>query len=382
MRRFGTGVGLGLLLVAATALAQNDREAKVREELEQQLKALVGTPPTKIMVEFVGLDQPIYKLTDASFVLDGQRLPVGDLAKLDAEGAHLVFHGDVKPGQHQLETELHYENQASQVVSTEGGFKWKLASTVSFANQAGLEVQVKVTPTLDLSAADVKGKLKLSSPTSVRMLAKLDDGTLPPPIPRPAVEPPDAGVAVAAVEKPKTKAELAAEAAAAKKQAREEALAAQKAALEEKKRAAAEAAEARRLKAAAAAESKRMAQEDAARKAQEARAARLAAAEGKKPPAPVEPPAKPAEPPPVEKPAEPVAVVDAGPPEPPAPPAEPDAGTPVVAAAEPPPVSPAPAPAASETSPWLCVGIGGLIAVLALAWFISQRRSKPPSADD
>ncbi|MBX7100107.1 MAG: hypothetical protein K1X89_20500 [Myxococcaceae bacterium] len=381
MRRFGTGVGLGLLLAAATAFAQNDREAQVREELEQQLKALVGTPPTKIMVEFVGLDQPIYKLLEASFVLDGQKLPVSDLAKLDSEGAHLVFHGDVKPGQHQLVTELHYENQASQVVSSEGGFKWKLASTVSFANQAGLEVQVKVTPALDLSATDVKGKLKLASPTSVRMLAKLDDGSMPPPPPKPVVAPPDAGVAVAAAEKPKTKAELAAEAAAAKKQAREEALAAQKAALEEKKRAAAEAAEARRLKIAAAAESKRMAQEDAARKAQEAKAARLAA-QGKLPPPPVDLPLKTPEPPPAEKPVEPpvAAVVDAGPPEPVAVPAEVDAGAPVVAAAEPPaPVAPAPAP--SETSPWLCVGIGGVIAVLALAWFISQRRSKPPSID-
>src|SRR3954466_7326255 len=74
-----------------------------QEELERQLRDMVGKPPTKLLVEFEGLDQPNYKLDDASFVLDGSSLPTPALGPLNGEGKHLVFHGDVKPGKHRLE---------------------------------------------------------------------------------------------------------------------------------------------------------------------------------------------------------------------------------------------------------------------------------------
>ena len=35
------------VLSAAPASAESEREAKAREELERQLKSMVGTPPTK-----------------------------------------------------------------------------------------------------------------------------------------------------------------------------------------------------------------------------------------------------------------------------------------------------------------------------------------------
>ena len=258
---------LTLLVVAlvptAAAFAETDQERQAREDLERQLKSMVGTPPTKIRIDFVGLDQPNYELLEASFELDGTRLPVGDLKTLSSEGDHLIFHGDVKPGDHRLETQLHYQNTTSQVVSEEGGYKWKPGSTVRFRTESGIEVAVKVTPELDRKA-DLKNRIKVTSPATVKMLAKLDDGTMPDPMQHPKIAMVDAGVEVV---KGETAAEKAAKLAEAKKKEREDAAAAKKAAAEEKKRLAGEA-KAARL--AAAEEKKRAAADAAAAKKQAA----------------------------------------------------------------------------------------------------------------
>ena len=52
--------------------------ATIDESFERQLKSLVGTPPTKIRIDYVGLDEPNYVLLEASFELDGVRLPLGE----------------------------------------------------------------------------------------------------------------------------------------------------------------------------------------------------------------------------------------------------------------------------------------------------------------
>lgn len=348
--RLGRFAVVVVAFAAALASAETEREAKAREELERQLKSMVGTPPTKIKVEYAGLDQPVYQLQEARFVLDGKTLPTPDLRTLDTEGPHLIFHGDVKPGTHTLTTTLVVQNTASQVISEEGGYKWTVTSEATFANQTGLEVHVVVTPTIDLGVKDVRKKFKVSSPATVTMLAALDDGSMPAPPPKPKLPAADAGLADAHVDagRPKTKAELAAEAAEAKKRAREEALAARREAAEAKKRAAEEAAEAKRL----------------AR--EEALAAKRAALEGPKPVANV----------PTPPPVEPVvedAGVEAGEPE------VVDAGLPVVAQAPVPPPAPAPAPVDEGGVPWLPIGLGVVALVVVL---VVLRRRSTPKLDD
>src|SRR5688500_12423721 len=96
------------LLPLSAAFAETDQQKQAREDLEKQLKTMVGTPPTKIRVEFVGLDQPNYELNEAAFKLDGRTLPVTDLKKLNSDGNHLIFHGDVLPGTHKLEVMLEF----------------------------------------------------------------------------------------------------------------------------------------------------------------------------------------------------------------------------------------------------------------------------------
>ncbi len=356
---------LTLLVLAlapmAIAHAETDQERQAREDLERQLKSMVGTPPTKIRIDFVGLDQPNYELLEASFELDGTRLPVGDLKKLNSDGEHLVFHGDVKPGDHRLETRLHFQNTTSQVVSEEGGYKWKKGSTVSFKAEAGIEVQVKVTPELDLKA-DLKNRIKVTSPASVKMLAKLDDGTMPDPMVRPKLvveEVVDAGVEVI---KGETAAEKAAKLAEAKKKEKEDAAAAKAAAAGEKKRLAEEA-KAARL--AAAEEKKRL----AAEAAQAKKDAALAAKNGKAGTPVAQVDAAPA----VVDAGAVAEVIDAGQPE------VVDAGRVAVAVA--PPVAKKPEPAAPPPEEGLPLPVMILIgvAVLGVILFLVARRKKPPT---
>ena len=370
-----SGLTLLLALVPAVAFAETDQERQAREDLEKQLKTMVGTPPTKIKIVLVGLDQPNYELVEASFRLDGRNLPVSaDLRKLSSEGEHLIFHGDVQPGEHKLESKFEFRNTTSQVVSAEGGYKWKPGSEVSFRTESGIEVQVKVTPELNMST-DIKNRIMVKSPATVKMLAKLDDGSMPPPADRPnlAIGDADAGAADAGVLvlKGQTAAEKAAALAEAKKKAREEALAAKQAAAEERKR---KADEAKAAKLAAAEEKKRQ--------AADAKAAKLAAADEKKRAAAdalaaknnkvaANDTAKPGEPATAEKPAE----VDAGAPEVAAV-VEVDAGPPVVAVA-PAPVKPVPAAPVEEESGLpmpLLIAIG--VAVVGLLLFLVARRKK------
>ena len=362
--------GLTLLLAVlplGLAFGESEAERSAREDLERQLKSMVGTPPTKVRIELVGIDQPNYELLEASFVLDGRSLPVPNLKGLEAEGTHLIFHGDVNPGEHRLESKLEFRNKTSQVVSAEGGFKWKPGSEVTFKAASGIEVQIKVTPELSYSG-DVKNRIMLKSPATVKMLAKLDDGSMPPPAERPklVLAEADAGVAEAVVVKGQSAAEKAAEAAEAKKKAREEALAAKQAAAEEKKQKAEEA-KAARLAAAEEKQAARLAAaEEKKRAAEEAKNAKVATNQAAK--------AEPVVEQPVEQPAELPAEVDAGPA--PVAVAEVDAGPAVVAAIPPtvPPVTPPPAEAESGLPMPVMIGIG--VAVVGLLLFFLARRKK------
>lgn len=358
------------LLFSLWARAETEQEKQAREDLERQLKSLVGTPPTKIKVNFEALDEGNFKLLEAAFELDGHTLAVGNLAELAKDGTHMIFFGDVAPGPHKIESHVTYQDASSFMMSNEAGFKWKVGSSVSFSTQPGIEVDVNVTPVFDAKADDVKKKLKLTSPAKVVMLAQLDDGTMPARLEKPkiaAAEVPDAGVEVVKAEKPKTKAELAAEAAEAKRKAKEDALAAKKAAAEEARQ---KAEEARQARLAAAEEKKRAAEE--ARQAKLA-AARNAGNSGK----PVLVAANGAA-----AAAEPVApVVDAGAPEPvdagPAVAEVVDAGPAVVAEVKKPVAAPPPPPPEEGGIPLpVIIGIG--VAVLGIIIFFATRKKNPP----
>lgn len=367
------------VVVAVAAHAEDDAQRRAREELEKQLQQMVGKQPSRVRIDFEALDEPNYKLEDASFEIDGRVLARPALEKLTAEGVHLVWEGDVTPGKHIIGARLVYTNQASVVVSDEGGYTWKVSGTNAFDVQAGIEVKVKVTPQRDDAQKEISKRFLVRLPATPVMLAKVDDGKMPEP-PVKKVEIVDAGPTpeqLAAAEKA-AQAEAKRLADEEKKRKAEELAEAKRLAAEEKQRKAEEAKEAKRLaaeekkqKAAEAKEAKRLAAEEKKRLAAEAAEAKRLAAEGKTPP-PVEPVAVAAE-------------VDAGAPELDAGVAEAvveDAGAPVVAevvdAGVP---EAAPPPAEEEGPPWLFIGIGAA-ALLVIIILVARRRSQPPKLDD
>ncbi len=170
-------------LAGVAAHAEDAAQRKAREELERQLAGLVEKPPTRVKVEFLGLDDPNYALQEATFELDGHPLKAPSVTVLEPEGAHLVWTGDVAPGKHVITVRVVYANGASAVFSDEGGFKWKVSGDVTFDVNAGIEVQVRVVPERDGSQKDVSKRIRLHLPAKPVMVAKLEDGQMPEPPP-------------------------------------------------------------------------------------------------------------------------------------------------------------------------------------------------------
>lgn len=398
-----------LLLVVAgatVALAEDAKAKAAREELERQLSQMVGKQPTKVRVDYVSIDDPNYALEEASFELDGRSLGAPSTRQLSDEGTHLVWNGDVSPGKHTVKVRLVFANGVSVVMSDEGGYKWKVGGEVSFDVQSGIEVRVQVTPKRDPKQPDIAKRFRLSLPAQPVMLARLDDGKMPEPPPKPVLEQAvDAGTPVvvaavdpkvAAAEEKKRKAEEAAEAkrlaAEAKKQKAEEAAEAKRLAAEAKKQKAAEALEAKRLaaeekkqKAAEALEAKRLAAEE---KQREAQAKALAAKETAEEKARLESEKEQMLANAIRKaggdPDAGGAPVDAGTAVAVAEPAL-DAGAPAIVAVAPVDAGVPTAPVASAEEagpPWAIIGgAGGLAAVIFLV-VVARRRSRPPTLED
>lgn len=173
---------LGTVLTRAVSHAEDENARRVREELERQLHQMVGSPPTRVRVDFAALDEPNFTLEAASFALDGRPLYAPPVSQLSKEGTHLVWSGDVKPGKHTVRALVVYANATSVVVSEEGGHRWKVSGEVGFEVNAGIEVQVQVVPSRDPSQRDISKRLRLSLPAKPVMLAQLDDGKMPEPL--------------------------------------------------------------------------------------------------------------------------------------------------------------------------------------------------------
>lgn len=190
---------LGAALTQAVSHAEDEHARRVREELEGQLRQMVGSPPTRVRVDFAALDEPNFTLEAASFALDGKPLFAPPVSQLSKEGTHLVWSGDVKPGKHTVRALVVYANATSVVVSEEGGHRWKVSGDVGFEVNAGIEVQVQVVPSRDPSQRDISKRLRLSLPAKPVMLAQLDDGKMPEPLGAslPSISPSEAAAQVA-----------------------------------------------------------------------------------------------------------------------------------------------------------------------------------------
>ncbi len=327
------------LFVSWSAFAEDDVQRRAREELERELKQLVGTSPTRVRVDFVSPDEPNYKLEEATFELDGRPLTAPAPNVLAGEGSHPIFSGDVTPGKHKVSARLVFSSSASAVLSDEGGYKWKIGGDASFDVASGLEVQVQVVPARDSNQKDIAKRFTLRMPAAPVMVAKLDDGKMPEPAKRAAVVVADAGAPVGDQKEKAKAAELAA------------ALAAEKAARLEEQRAAAKAEEAARLA-----------------EVQRAPAAAPTTVDSAKTPPKPQPAAAAA---PTESPRAADPVADAKP----AAPNEPvDAGAAVAQ-------RPTPEPAGEDPSLWPWLASGG-VALTVIVLALARRRARVPTLRD
>ncbi len=174
-----------LMVMSVSAWAEDAQARAAREEIDRQLRQMVGKQPTRVRIDFVGLDDLNYPLEEARFELDGRPLSSPSLSQLSAEGMHLVWNDEVNPGKHMVGVHLVFANGTSVVLSDEGGHKWKVTGEVSFELQSGIEVQVEVRPRRDPGQLDVAKRFKLALPARPVMVARLDDGKMPEPAPQP-----------------------------------------------------------------------------------------------------------------------------------------------------------------------------------------------------
>jgi hypothetical protein len=190
-----------LLTVCVSQLAFSQTpKTRAQEELDRQLKEMMGNRPAKVKVKFVPLDEPNYELTEARFELDGAAIRTPMLKQLMGEAPVEVSVNDVSPGKHRVKAELQYTSKASAMVSDEGDHKWKIANEVSFDVAAGIEVQVNVTPKRDEKQKEIAKRFSLRMPSSPVMLAAVEDGYVAPPPPKVAVGA-DAGTQAVAIVK-------------------------------------------------------------------------------------------------------------------------------------------------------------------------------------
>lgn len=172
---------VAVALWGSSARAEDEKARRAREELERQLNQLVGEQPTKVKIEFEPLDEANFTLEDATFELDGKPIASPPAAKLQ-NAPQLVWTGDVKAGKHRVHANLVYANNASPLLSDEGGNKWKVGGDVSFEVNAGIEVQVRVVPLRDASQKEISKRVRLSLPAKPVMLARVDDASMPEPV--------------------------------------------------------------------------------------------------------------------------------------------------------------------------------------------------------
>jgi hypothetical protein len=303
MHRFKFGfLSIAVLFggAAAHAAGESASNRDVREELDSDLKKLVDIPPPRLELIFHALDEPNFKLVEAEFTLDGNRLPVPSIAELEKMGEHTLFAGQVGHGQHTLTSQVTYSDEASIVFSDVGGYKWKVGNKFTFPAQRGLAVKVMTTPELVPTAKEIKDRIKVSSIATAKIVAKMEDGVMPPsPVANlgqilkdqaaedAAKKAADEKAAAATAEADKKskaeQAKLAVEQAVeVKKLAREQALATQKAKQEEAKAAKAQALADKRAKADEAKAARAQALADKKSKAEEAKAATAQALADKK----------------------------------------------------------------------------------------------------
>lgn len=190
-------------VLASSALAGEDPATRrAREELERQLQELTLPTAPKLLLLYAPPDGLAYRVAEAQFTLDGKALPSPTPEELNAGGPREVFSGEVKPGKHELLSQLVFVPASAQVFTYMEGFRWKIGAKASFEMPSGLAMRVRVLPSVVPQAA-VGRELNLTHDFAVKLVSPLGETDAGPEAPPPVNPPVDEPIAPEIIAPPK-----------------------------------------------------------------------------------------------------------------------------------------------------------------------------------
>jgi hypothetical protein len=197
--------------IARPSLAAGNAPEQARDEVERELQRLASTPPPRLEIDLLPVDRSGYVMEAGKFELDGKPLPMpADF--LDGKGAKRIWSGQVGAGRHELTVSLVCASSSGGLFSYASAYKARLTSKVYFQAAQGLGTILKIQAHVNEQSDQAEQRVKLEIERQERMLAKLDDGSMPAPPRRtepPSVSSPQAAEAQKPPEAPVKKDEVA-----------------------------------------------------------------------------------------------------------------------------------------------------------------------------
>ena len=172
---------LPVLLLAATARAETDRQ-KAEKEIDAEMKELVKPlPAPTVRVVWDGVDSDKVAIDEARFELDDARLSYGEVDELQdaSKGAKTLYDGSIDPGKHALNVNLVVHRTKVSLLEGLRRTTYKISSSAAFPGQPGLSVTLRIKLHYDENEQDPKKRLRLDTRVEPKMVAHVDDAPMP-----------------------------------------------------------------------------------------------------------------------------------------------------------------------------------------------------------
>ena len=166
-----------VILAPAASHAAGSDEARARQELDQELHALVKIPAPRLSLTIEPAGPEGMVLDTVTARLDGKVVHLGGAAAGPGITSVRLWSGTVAPGPHQVSLEVTWDRQASYGRH----FEITLAGGLRLTAQKGLAVDVRTRLAARPKVEDPQHHYRLAMRATPTMLARVDSTDLPPP---------------------------------------------------------------------------------------------------------------------------------------------------------------------------------------------------------
>ena len=178
---------IAILSLLATAAAGADTATL---EVERALRESVHMPPASIELRFDGIDSTRFELLDSHFEVDGVAVERGLAVGGVSTQSQILFFAVVTPGEHLVTASLTFkEARGASLFQYVEGYRFKLPGRFHLTAQRGLVLGLRLKVHADALATDLRRRLTLEARLEPKMVAQLDDGTMPAPLMPPPLQP-------------------------------------------------------------------------------------------------------------------------------------------------------------------------------------------------